>query len=63
MTKKLVPTVIKDKQGNIVDTFFDIVLVIDKDNNLQIFNSKEYGDWREEVDWNTLIVKEIKLRP
>ena len=64
MLKKLELTVeeSKDKCG-VKDAYFTLTLVVDKDNNLRIYNTKEDGDWREDVDCNTLIVKEIKLRP
>ena len=67
MLKKLELTVeeSEDKCGvkDIKDIYFAITLVVDKDNNLRIYNTKEDGDWRENVDCNTLIVKDIKLRP
>ena len=67
MLKKLELTVeeSEDKCGvkDIKDIYCAITLVVDKDNNLRIYNTKEDGDWRENVDCNTLIVKDIKLRP
>ena len=67
MLKKLELTVeeSKDKYGvkDLKDVYFALTLVVDKDNNLRIYNTKEDGDWRENVDCNTLIVKDIKLRP
>ena len=67
MLKKLELTVeeSEDKCGvkDVKDVYFALTLVVDKDNNLRIYNTKEDGDWRENVDCNTLIVKDIKLRP
>ena len=67
MLKKLELTVeeSEDKCGvkDVKDVYFAITLVVDKDNNLRIYNTKEDGDWKEDVDCNTLIVKDIKLRP
>ena len=67
MLKKLELTVeeSEDKCGvkDVKDVYFALTLVVDKDNNLRIYNTKEDGDWRENVDCNTLIVTDIKLRP
>ena len=67
MLKKLELTVeeSEDKCGvkDVKDVYFAITLVVDKDNTLRIYNTKEDGDWKEDVDCNTLKVKDIKLRP
>jgi hypothetical protein len=67
MLKKLELTVeeSEDKCGvkDVKDIYFALTLVVDRDNNLRIYNSKEDGDWRGDVDCNTIIVKDIKLRP
>ncbi len=55
----------EDKCGvkDVKDVFYALTLVVNKDGYLRIYNSKEDGDWREDVDCNTVIVKDIKLRP
>lgn len=64
---KVEPTIVTsqyDESGEeLSDVYFDITLVIDKDNNLRVYNTEEDGDWREDVDCNTLLVKELRLRP
>lgn len=63
--KKLIPSVkeVRDENGNrdIDEVFFDLALMINKDNELTIYNGIQDGDWREDVDANTLIVKEVKI--
>lgn len=64
MLKKLKLTVKESEDKcDVEDVYFALTLVVDKDNNLRIYNTEEDGDWREDVDCNTLIVKDIKLRP
>ena len=60
--KQLELTVKKNGNRNIKAAYFDLTLVIDKSNRLSIYNTKADGDWREDVDCDTLIVEEIKLR-
>jgi len=49
---------------DVKDIYFDITLVVDKDNNIHVFdNNSEDDDYREIVDWNTLVIEHIKLRP
>lgn len=47
---------------DVKDVYFALTLVVDKQNNLQVYNTKEDGDWKENVDCNTLIVKDVQLR-
>ena len=39
---------------------FDISLIVDKDNNLVVIDNT-VDDWREYVDCNTMLIKEVKL--
>ena len=59
---KKLEVVEKVENGHLVDVHFDITLIVDKDNNIMIVdNSVE--DWKDYVDCNTLLTKDLKLRP
>lgn len=57
---KLKPISITSKAGELEDIYFDVSIIIDKDNKaVLIDNSQE--DWRDFVDCNTLKVEKIKI--
>lgn len=58
---KLKP-ITKTINDEIKDVYFDVTIIIDKDNNAVLIDNYQY-DWKDFVDCNTLIVKELKLRP
>jgi len=63
MKKQLeVTTVMVNDGGKVVDEFYNLTLVVNKQGVLTIFNTLKDGDWREAVDCNTAIVKTINLR-
>ncbi len=47
---------------DIVDVYFDLTLIINKDNESTIIDNS-VDDWKYFVDCSTLVVKEIKVRP
>lgn len=51
-----------ENNGDVEDVFFNIDIVVDNQNNLMVMDrTKE--DVNDFIDCNTLIVKNIKLRP
>ena len=60
---KVQPIVIPEEgDGEVVDVYFDLTILITKQNELYVVdNSKE--DYKDYIDCNTLIVKQIKLNP
>ena len=43
------------------EIYFGMVLIVDKEQNLTVINTKEDGDWRDYVDCDTLAVQHVKL--
>jgi hypothetical protein len=66
MTQKLnlVTKMSKTKCGieNIADVYFDLTLIINRDNEPTIVDNS-VDDWRDFVDCSTALVKKIKARP
>ena len=58
--KKLVPQTVTTIGGDVEDVFFDVVLIIDKDNNLTVVD-ESVEDWRPLADSNTLAVKLVRI--
>jgi len=51
-----------ENNGDVEDVFFNIDIVVDKQNNLMVMD-RSNEDVNDFIDCNTLIVKHIKLRP
>lgn len=60
MSQKLKPVVLNTKTNDVEEVFFDLTLIINKQNELMVIDNS-VQDWKEVVDCNTLAVKEIKL--
>jgi hypothetical protein len=58
---KLTPVVKKAENGDLDDVYFDVVLIISKDNELQVIDASE-NDYTDFCDGNTLLIKAIQLR-
>lgn len=56
----IVPVEKVDESGELEDIYFDVTILIDKDNYLTIVDNSQF-DWREFVDGNTLTTKRVKL--
>ena len=54
---KLTPTVLATKDNDLDDVFFEVTLIVDKDNNIT-FVDNVTTDYRDLVDCNTLTIKE-----
>ena len=44
----------------LIDTYFDITIIIDKDNNAQLIDNSQV-DYKDFVDCNTLKVTHLKI--
>lgn len=52
----------QEGDGDVVDVYFDLTVIITKQNELYVVdNSTE--DYKDFIDSNTLIVKQVKLHP
>ena len=64
--KTLELTVDKSKYSygmeDVNDVYFRLTLVVDKQNRLMVYNTKADGDWREDADCDTLLVRDVILR-
>ena len=58
--KKLVPQSSMSPGGDVDDVFFDLILIIDKDNNLTVIDDSQ-EDWTSLADGNTLAVKLVRI--
>jgi len=56
----VIPTTETGPGGLIVDIFFDITVIVDKQNNASIVDNKQH-DWKDVVDCNTLAVRHMKI--
>jgi len=59
---KLTPVETKTKSGDLADVVFDVALIVDRDNELQVIDSAK-DNWRDFVDDKTILIKQIQLRP
>lgn len=57
---KLTPVVLKSKDNDLDNVFFDVTLIVDKQNKLIVVDNA-INDWRDFTDANTILIKEIKL--
>ena len=59
---ELIPKIIvNDMTSDVTDVYFDLTLIVDKQNNLTVIDNQE-KDWTDFVDCDTLIAHQIKLR-
>jgi hypothetical protein len=54
---KLTLTVLTTKDNDLDDMFFEVTLIVDKDNNINIVDNAT-TDYKDFVDCNTLTIKE-----
>jgi len=47
-------------EENIENIYFDLSIIVDKENNAILVDNKQH-DWKDFVDCNTLVVKDIKI--
>ena len=57
---KLVPQSKISPGGELEDVFFDLILIVDKDNNLTVIDDSQ-EDWKPLADSNTLAVKLVRI--
>jgi len=48
------------KDNDIDDVYFDITIIINKSNEIQIIDNS-LNDWKDFVDCDTLCIKEVKI--
>ena len=56
---KINPIIIEAHE-ELEDIFFDVTLIVDKDNNLVVVDNSK-SDWHDFVDTNTLTTKKVKI--
>ena len=54
------PFVLETEEGDVEDVYFDLTLIVDRQNNLQVVDNRK-KDWTDFVDSNTLLAKQVKL--
>ena len=50
------------EEGEVLDVYFDITLVVSKSNEIVVVDNNQ-SDWRDIVDCNTLTIKKVIIRP
>ena len=58
--KHLKPIIDTNKEGELIEVYFNITIVIDKDNYARIVDDRT-EDWKDIVDCNTLSVTHHKI--
>jgi hypothetical protein len=59
---KLSPIIKTSESNDLEDIFFQVTLIVDKDNNLVVIDDSQ-SDWTDFVDCGTLIMKTVVMRP
>lgn len=51
----------KSSKGHVIDTYFSVSLIVNKNNELTVIDNSQ-TDWKDYVDSNTQLVETVKLK-